>query len=120
MKQIVVTDIEKVPDTQLKEGLREKVIFNKQTPTERITLIHVTIEPGKSCGAHRHSVEEVFVFVAGQGTGKVGDEEMEILPGRVVYVPAESIHNFTCTGDEALVMIATLPSIEFETTWLEK
>jgi mannose-6-phosphate isomerase-like protein (cupin superfamily) len=109
-----------IEDKELKDGITEKHIFSKETPTDSLTLIQATIETGKSCGLHKHSIEEAFVFIRGKGKGKVGNKKVGIEPGTVIYVPVGVPHNFTCTGNTPLVTIASLSNVVFETTWLNE
>ena len=40
----------------------------------------------------RHDVQEAIYILEGSGTAVVGDAEIEIFPGRVLYIPAGEEH----------------------------
>jgi quercetin dioxygenase-like cupin family protein len=61
------------------------------------------VAPGQQGSRHNHATEaEVWLFFAGYGRAIVGDEELEIGPGCVVYTPAGTYHQFLNTGDETV------------------
>ena len=72
-------------------------------------LRHMTIAPGQS-GYPRHchsSEEELFVFLAGAGTARVGDEEVPVRAGNVLSRPSGTMlaHAFSA-GPEGLEYLA--------------
>ena len=60
---------------------------------------------------HAHEAnEQVYVIVRGHGVMKVGDDEREVWPGTLVYVPPGTGHAIRCTGEESLAYVsATSP-----------
>jgi uncharacterized cupin superfamily protein len=72
-------------------------------------LRHMTIAPGQ-CGYPRHchsAEEELFVFLAGTGTARVGDEEAPVQAGHVLSRPSGTTlaHSFSA-GPEGLEYLA--------------
>jgi uncharacterized cupin superfamily protein len=72
-------------------------------------LRHMTIAPGQSgYPRHCHSAEEeLFVFLAGAGTARVGDEEVPVRAGHVLSRPSGTTlaHSFSA-GPEGLEYLA--------------
>jgi len=62
--------------------------------------------PGSKHDIHRHpNAEEFEYLVSGRGVARVGDADVELGPGEVVFVPKNDYHGFENTGDEAVFMI---------------
>src|SRR3954463_15012016 len=61
--------------------------------------------PGSKHDIHRHpNAEEFEYLVSGHGIARVGDVDVELGPGEVVFVPANDYHGFENTGDEPVFM----------------
>ena len=62
--------------------------------------------PGSKHDIHRHpNAEEFEYLVSGRGIARVGDADVELGPGEVVFVPKNDYHGFENTGDEPVFMI---------------
>ena len=107
-----VKGVEPVP------GIVERWLLNKETPTQDLSLAMVEVGPGKSSGLHRHSVEEAFFILSGQGRARVGDASHELSQHSCLYLTANTPHDIQCTGDEPLRFIIVLTGAQFETEWL--
>ena len=67
------------------------------------------LEPGVSEGRHTHSgdgsLEEMYYFLAGEGTMWVEDRDVGVSAGDVVLVPAGANHGFRNTGSSPLKLV---------------
>ncbi len=62
-------------------------------------VVMMSVEPGDDVGEETHEVDQVLVFVAGQGEAVLGgSHKSEVGAGRMVVVPAGAKHNFINTG----------------------
>lgn len=62
-------------------------------------VVVMSIVPDGEIGEKIHDdVDQVLVFVAGEGTAFVDGERQDVGPGRLVHVPAGTRHNFINTG----------------------
>lgn len=79
----------------------------------------VYLDPGKACGQHStKDREELLVFLSGCGLAQLGEvpEELAVGPGKVLYIPPETIHDIRNTGSEPLVYIyCVAPTFSSET-----
>lgn len=73
------------------------------------------IDANSEIPLHSHSDAEEIIFVFG-GEGKVyiDDEEADLQPGAVVFIPPNVEHRFVNTGDEPLWITWTLSPPGFE------
>jgi mannose-6-phosphate isomerase-like protein (cupin superfamily) len=74
-----------------------------------ITLVHG--EPGSEQPMHAHDAEQVYVIVEGRGLMRVDDEEQEVGPETLVFIPPGSRHAIRNVGGARLTYVsATSPS----------
>ncbi|MFC8247970.1 cupin domain-containing protein [Streptomyces chartreusis] len=75
------------------------------TPPWNSTLC--SIRPEEASTAHSHDTDETFIFISGQGHARVGDEEREVAPGDVIYIPHGTRHIVTNTsGQDPLTFVS--------------
>jgi mannose-6-phosphate isomerase-like protein (cupin superfamily) len=68
-------------------------------------LVLMTLRPGEEIGTEVHSnVDQFFRFESGEGMVIIDGEEMDVLDGDAVIVPAGSEHNVINTGSTPLKM----------------
>ena len=66
-------------------------------------VVVMCIPPGGEIGAETHAdVDQVLVFVSGEGIAILDGERSSVGPGRLVQVPAGTRHNFVNTGSTSL------------------
>jgi len=64
--------------------------------------------PGSKHDIHRHpNAEEIEYIVSGSGVAQVGDDDVEISAGELVFVPKNEYHGFHNTSDGETVMVWT-------------
>lgn len=76
-----------------------KVLFTN----EHSQVVLMSVRPGEDIGHEVHEdVDQVLVFVKGEGEAVVGTDKHHIGPGDMFVVPAGIEHDFINTGNEAL------------------
>ncbi|MEX2274466.1 MAG: cupin domain-containing protein [Actinomycetota bacterium] len=66
---------------------------------EHSQVVLMSIPEGGEIGEEtHHDVDQVLVFVAGTGEAILDDEHSAVRPGRLVFVPAGTKHNFVNSG----------------------
>ena len=66
-------------------------------------VVVMCIPPGGEIGAETHAdVDQVLVFVSGEGLAILDGERSAVGAGRLVQVPAGTLHNFVNTGSTGL------------------
>ena len=61
---------------------------------------------------HQHDFEHEIYVLSGHGMMKYGDEEQEIHPEDVIYVPANDWHQFRNAGDADFVFMCLVPKMD--------
>ena len=70
------------------------------------SLAEATVAPGADTVEHYHRAsEEIYVFTAGSGRMKLGDEETEVTAGDTVVIPPGTPHKLWNTGAEPLTLL---------------
>jgi mannose-6-phosphate isomerase-like protein (cupin superfamily) len=94
--------VKKIWEENEKEPPREKLLIRKDQ-TETIALGYVSVNHGESTdpGFH-HDEEEIYVILKGKAILTIGEEECEVGPGSVAYVPRNQPHRMTCASGEKL------------------
>jgi mannose-6-phosphate isomerase-like protein (cupin superfamily) len=62
-------------------------------------IVIMSIPPGGDIGEETHDdVDQVLVFVQGEGQAILNGRASKVGPNRLVHVPAGTLHNFVNTG----------------------
>jgi mannose-6-phosphate isomerase-like protein (cupin superfamily) len=70
------------------------------------SLAEATVPPGTETILHHHvRSEEIYLFTAGAGRMRLGDEEGDVRAGDAVVIPPGTPHNLTNPGPEPLVLL---------------
>jgi mannose-6-phosphate isomerase-like protein (cupin superfamily) len=86
------------------------------------SLAEATVPPGSETIAHHHvRSEEIYLFTAGAGRMRLGDEETAVRAGDTVVIPPGTAHKLLNPGDEPLVLLCCCapPYSDADTVLLE-
>ena len=84
------------------------------TPSERLTLGVASLPPGGALHEHRHSQEEVYLVIEGNGLVRVGGEEFAVDAGSAVFIPGDVAHSCENTGSKELRFAYAFPADSFD------
>jgi quercetin dioxygenase-like cupin family protein len=84
-----------------------------------VSVILVSMPPGKGVRLHRHPYAEIFVVEDGVATFTAGETTEVVEAPRVVIVSANVPHRFVNTGTRVLRQTDIHLSGHFVTEWLE-
>lgn len=85
------------------ENIMQLTLQNTDFRREIVTndhsqLVLMSIEPGDDVGAETHDVDQVLVFVQGEGEADLDGKTSRVKEGSLVIVPAGVHHNFINHG----------------------
>jgi quercetin dioxygenase-like cupin family protein len=86
------------------DALEVRWLITGATMGSELTVVGAsTFPPGASHDLHRHPHAEEWEYVLdGFGIKRVGDEDLQIGPGDIVFTPRGVIHGVVNTSDEVL------------------
>jgi mannose-6-phosphate isomerase-like protein (cupin superfamily) len=67
-----------------------------------------TVRPGESTTPHSHDEEETFVVISGTGMMQIADEQAEVGPGDVIYLPRNTHHTIVNRSDSEVLQFITI------------
>jgi quercetin dioxygenase-like cupin family protein len=80
-----------------------------KTGAEQLTVIEITLTPGKGHGFHRHQKQEQVTYViAGTVEFWIKHEKRTLSPGDSAFVPTNTVHAFFNRGIEETKLITIL------------
>jgi quercetin dioxygenase-like cupin family protein len=85
-----------------------KFLITTDSVNAQQTVFGITVfPPGAKHDIHRHpNAEETEYIVEGHGIARVGDDDVAMGPGDIVFVPANDYHGFYNTSEtERAVMV---------------
>lgn len=92
-----------MPNPDINELTRKNNYFRKVLSTnEHSQVVLMSIEPGDDIGEETHKVDQILVFVDGEGTSVLDGKKAKVKPGVMVQVPAGTKHNFISQGETPL------------------
>ena len=101
-----VTDLNNAPKREL-EGLVSHILLEEGDATGgELSVTWVDVEPGSRQPVHSHPPQQVYVITRGQGRMRVGDEERDVGPGTMIFIPPGAEHGIVNSGDEILTYIS--------------
>ena len=99
--------------------IRELMHPNVQGNTQQ-SLAEATIPPGAETALHLHRrSEEIYYFIAGEGTMRLAGEDIPVRAGDTVAIPAGTPHNVHNTGLVPMkILCACAPAYQHDDTVL--
>ena len=71
--------------------------------TELSQLVLMSIPAGEEIGEESHEgIDQVLVFVSGEGRAVIEGESISVRAGSVFVVPSGTLHNFIATNEQPL------------------
>ena len=87
----------------IKKLAMENTDFRRVLLTQKHSqLVLMSVEPGDDIGEETHKVDQILVFVDGDGEAVLNRKKSKIGPNSLVEVPAGTLHNFVNTGKKPL------------------
>lgn len=70
--------------------------------TERSQVVIMSVPPQGELGEEIHKVDQILIFIQGEGKAVLNDQPSPVLANSLVVVPAGTKHNFINTGSADL------------------
>lgn len=88
----------------------ERLIHPMTVGSQQLGVSMAHMGPGEKVKRHRHEYEEAYYVIEGKGIMYLeGMGDIELFPGRSVYIPPQTIHGQVNTSeDEPLLILCSL------------
>ena len=103
-------DVARDPVTAGTGTTRQVLIGPDEGPN--FALRRFIMEPGGGMPAHTNTVEHEQYVLRGRATIGIGDEEIQVRAGNVVFIPAGTPHWYRAEGDEPFEFLCVVPNKE--------
>ncbi|HIE09561.1 MAG TPA: cupin domain-containing protein [Armatimonadetes bacterium] len=102
---------DEVPEEEVEGAVGVKVrwLLDESRGARNFAMRLFEVEPGGCTPHHSHPYEHEVFVLEGRGIVKVGEEEFEVGPWDVVFVPPNTPHCFKCKGVGAFKFICVVP-----------
>lgn len=90
------------------DATRQVLIGPDEAPN--FALRRFTMEPGGGMPLHTNRVEHEQYVLRGEARVRVGEEEITVSAGDVVYIPAGVPHAYRAVGAEPFQFLCTVPN----------
>jgi quercetin dioxygenase-like cupin family protein len=100
---------------------RQASIFSllpEEAGAKNSSVLEVVFEPGGHMPPHAHPVEEILLFLSGDGILFIGQEPHTVCAGVTIAIPAGTPHCLYNTGIGRLRVISFSPTSHCEFQWL--
>jgi quercetin dioxygenase-like cupin family protein len=85
-----------------------------------VAAIIEEIGVGDSIPLHRHQIDEVILYEAGDAEVRVDEETYRVRGGDIVIVPAGAAHGTRNVGSDEVRLRAVFPSHRLDITYIER
>jgi quercetin dioxygenase-like cupin family protein len=85
-----------------------------------VAVIVEEIGVGDAIPFHRHLIDEVLLYEAGDAEVRIDDETYRVRAGDIVIVPAGAAHGTRNVGSDKVSVRAVFPSHRIDITYIER
>jgi quercetin dioxygenase-like cupin family protein len=92
-------------------GTSAKVLIGPAEEAPHFRVRYFRVAPGGQTSLDRHPHEHGVFILHGRASVRLGDDEVQVGPRDVVYVPGDEVHQFRAVGDEPLGFLCVIPAV---------
>ena len=92
-------------------GTSAKVLIGPAEEAPHFRIRYFRVEPGGQTSLDQHPHEHGVFILHGRALVRLGDDEVQVGPRDVVYVPGDEVHQFRAVGDEPLGFLCVIPAV---------
>ena len=104
-------DAVRAEPVQAGEGTTRQVLVGPDE-APNFALRRFVMEPGGGMPRHTNTVEHEQYVLRGRARIGIGDDEVEVGPGSVLYIPAGTPHWYRAEGEEPFEFLCVVPNRE--------
>jgi quercetin dioxygenase-like cupin family protein len=93
------------------KGVTAKVLVGPAEEAPDFRIRYFRVAPGGCTSLDQHPHDHGVFILHGRASVRLGEEEVEVGPRDVVYVPGDEVHQFRTLGDEPLGFLCVIPAV---------
>ena len=93
------------------KGVTAKVLVGPAEGAPNFRIRYFRVEPGGCTSLDKHPHDHGVFILHGRATVLLGNEEVQVGPRDVVYIPGDEVHQFRALGEEPLGFLCVIPAI---------
>jgi len=93
------------------KGVTAKVLVGPAEGAPHFRIRYFRVEPGGHTSLDQHPHEHGVFILHGRASVLLGDDEVEVGPRDVVYVPGDEVHQFRALGGEPVGFLCVIPAV---------
>jgi quercetin dioxygenase-like cupin family protein len=90
------------------DGVTRQVFIGPEEESNNFNLRYFRLEPGTHSHKESHHHEHGVLILHGRARVQLDDEFFEVGPNDAVFVPSNTLHQFTPIGDEPLGFLCVI------------
>lgn len=102
-------------ESPLVKGASVRWLIGPQEKAPHFAMRYFEVEPGGYTSLDTHAHDHGVLILRGRGSVLLGEEEIEVSFGDVVYVSPHDLHQFKCLSGEPLGFLCVVPAKRGET-----
>ena len=87
-------------------------LITKDIGAEHFAMRLFEVEPGSQAGPHSHAWEHEVFILEGNGVFKGDQEEFDVGPGNVIFIPPYESHQLKNNGKTVMKYLCMIPYLE--------
>lgn len=91
------------------QGAKIRWLVTKEEGAPAFAMRELQLDSSGFTPLHKHPWEHEVYVLAGEGVVRGGDDEKILLPGTVVFIPPDELHQFRNTGKDMLRFLCLIP-----------
>jgi len=92
------------------KGAKMRMLIGSEDGATNFHMRHFEVEAGGCTPHHQHDYEHEILVLKGEGVAKTANGNRPFREGDVIFVPANEIHQFQNTGENACEFICLIPA----------
>ena len=91
-------------------GATKKILMGPAEESLNFRMRYFRLEPGGHSRLEQHPHEHGVFMLHGRALVRHGDDEMELGPRDVIFIPGNELHQLRTVGDESMGFICVVPA----------